>query len=545
VTEQPELRRLARGGLGGLLAAVVSAAGGLAFIAVITRNYDTSSAGVVFTLTSLFLITLAIATLGSDTGVVRFVALKRVQQPQQIGAVMSSILIPVVLLSLLLALTFWWAIPPLLNDTRYAARVDEARLLAAFLPIAAVSNLTLAATRGFGNVRPTIMTESLLRQGLQPVLALVAALLQADAFWLVAAWIAPYAASCLGGLLAYGATCRRQGVRMWVSPRSPVAAGVIGEVWRFNAPRSITQIAQMSIRRADIPLVAILAGDSAAAIYTAASRFVASGLQGIKGIQQMVGPQIARLVASGEFTQAGATLRTATTWNVLLAWPIYLACAALPGLVIALFDDPKYDYSAGESVVVILALAMLIGTAAGPVDIALLMLGRSVQSLRNNMAALLVNLGLNFALIPLWGINGAAVAWAASILVSNALPTWQIRRHLGPTSDRRTLLAGGLAVGVFGAIPLAAGLFTVSLWWHLASVLVAGLVYAGLVFGFRDALLLSDLISGLRRRRGALASPEKRTGVATGRPQGSAASTSRAQRDRDPQDPPRSDRNRA
>jgi O-antigen/teichoic acid export membrane protein len=515
VTEQPELRRLARGGLGGLLAAVVSSLGGLAFIAVITHNYPRSTAGEVFTLTSVFLIALAVATLGADTGVVRFVALKRELQPGQVGAVMASILIPVALLSVALAAALWFAMPTLLGGTSYRGEVSQARLLALFLPVAAVSNLTLAATRGFANVRQTILIESLLRQGLQPILACIAALLGADSFWLVAAWIVPYAVSCLGGIASYRMICRRQQIRSWVSPRSPDAQGVAREVWRFNAPRSLTQIAQMSIRRADIPLVSAIAGKEAAAIYTAASRFVASGLQGIKGIQQMVGPQLARLVATGQTEQAGTTLRAATTWNVLLAWPIYLACAALPGLVMALFDSERYDYSPGEVVVVILALGMLIGTAAGPVDIALLMLGRSVQSLRNNMAALLTNLALNFALIPVWGIAGAAWAWASSILVSNALPTWQIRRHLGPTSDRRTFLAAGLALSTFGAVPLATRLVGGSLWWQLGSVLLAGLVYAALVYRFRRTLLLEDLISGLRRRRGGAAPADQ---VAAGRP---------------------------
>ena len=500
MTEHPELRRLARGGLGGLLAAVVSSLGGLAFIAIITHNYPRSTAGEVFTLTSIFLIALAVATLGAETGVVRFVALKRELQPGQVGAVMASILMPVALLSVVLAAALWFSMPTLLGETSYRGEVAQARLLALFLPVAALSNLTLAATRGFGNVRQTILIESLLRQGLQPIFALAAALLGADGFWLVAAWIAPYAASCLGGVASYRMICRRQGIRSWVSPRSAEATGVAGEVWRFNAPRSLTQIAQMSIRRADIPLVSAIAGKEAAAIYTAASRFVASGLQGIKGIQQMVGPQLARLVATGQTEQAGITLRAATTWNVLLAWPIYLACAALPGLVMAIFDSERYDYSPGEVVVVILALGMLIGTAAGPVDIALLMLGRSLQSLRNNMAALLTNLALNFALIPLWGIAGAAWAWAAAILVSNALPTWQIRRYLGPTSDRRTLTAAGLALSTFGAIPLATQLSGGSLWWQLGSVLVAGVVYAALVYLYRRTLLLEDLLSGLRRR---------------------------------------------
>ena len=134
----------------------------------------------------------------------------------------------------------------------------------------------------------------------------------------------------------------------------------------------------------------------------------------------MVGPQIARLVGAGRVDQAGLALRTATTWNV------HHRLAALPRLR----DDPAVwsccssvrATSRANPVVVILALGMLVGIAAGPVDIALLMLGRSVQSLRNNMTALVTNLVLNLALVPVLGITGAALAWSAAIVVSNALP---------------------------------------------------------------------------------------------------------------------------
>ncbi len=71
-----ELRRLARGGLGGLAGAVITSLGGLAFIMVATWAFPKAEVGIVFTQTSLFLIALAVVTLGSDIGVVRFVAIK-------------------------------------------------------------------------------------------------------------------------------------------------------------------------------------------------------------------------------------------------------------------------------------------------------------------------------------------------------------------------------------------------------------------------------------------------------------------------------------
>jgi O-antigen/teichoic acid export membrane protein len=262
----------------------------------------------------------------------------------------------------------------------------------------------------------------------------------------------------------------------------------------------VTQIAQIGIRRADIPIVTALAGPAAAAVYTAASRFVAAGLQGIRGIQQMVAPQLARLVGAGRIEVASLALRTATTWNVVIAWPVYLSCAVVPDVVMSLFGP---GYESGVPVVVILALGMLVGIAAGPVDIALLMLGRSGQSLRNNMAALITNLVLNLLLVPVLGITGAAVAWSTAIVISNALPTWQVRPVLGNAGDRRTLLAGSLAVATFAVLPLlgrVAGWDSVGA--QLALVAVAGVLYLGLLARFRRPLRLVELVGAVRRRRG-------------------------------------------
>ena len=495
MSDNGELRKLARGGVGGLMAAAVSGLGGLVFITIAARSFTRADVGTTFALTSLFLIAVAVVTLGTDVGIVRFLAVKRAQgRNEHLSAVMAVTLGPVLVLSLLGAAALWFTLPLVFNDEQTAM----ARLLAVFLPMAAVSNLSLAATRGLGTVRPTVTIDGLLRQGLQPILALVVAWTASDPFWLVAAWVVPYAVSAVAGWMSYVRMCRKVGLVAITAPWSPVTEGVWGEVWRFHAPRSVTQIAQIGIRRADIPLVTAIAGPAAAGVYTAASRFVAAGLQAIRGTQQMVGPQMARLVGAGRLDEAGAALRTATTWNVLVAWPLYLTCAAMPGLVLSLFG-PNYD--SGRPVVVILALAMLIGTAAGPVDIALLMLGRSTQSLANNMAALVTNLALNLLLIPVMGITGAATAWAASIVVSNALPTWQIRKVLGNPSDKATALAAGVTLAAFGALPLAGRLVGLSTYTEQFILLGAGLViFLTLLWRFRGPLLLVELFSAILPR---------------------------------------------
>jgi O-antigen/teichoic acid export membrane protein len=178
-----------------------------------------------------------------------------------------------------------------------------------------------------------------------------------------------------------------------------------------------------------------------------------------------------------------------TTWTVALTWPVHLSVAVAAPLYLSAFG-PGYA-GAGQVATVILALTMLVATASGPVDVMLLMAGRSGLSLVNNAAALGVDLALDAVLIPRLGVTGAAIGWAVALLTRNLLPFAQVRRLLGMSPRGAGLsVAATSALACFGAVPLLArAVFgTVA----AAPALVAGAAcYAALLWAVRDRLALS------------------------------------------------------
>jgi O-antigen/teichoic acid export membrane protein len=88
------------------------------------------------------------------------------------------------------------------------------------------------------------------------------------------------------------------------------------------------------------------------------------------------------------------------------------------------------NYRAGVSSLVILSVAMLVATGIGPVDIVLLMGGRSSWNLFNVAVALILNLVLGLILVPRIGIAGAAVGLAGAILFNNVAPLVEVRAFL-------------------------------------------------------------------------------------------------------------------
>jgi hypothetical protein len=77
---------------------------------------------------------------------------------------------------------------------------------------------------------------------------------------------------------------------------------------------------------------------------------------------------------------------------------------------------------------------MLVPLAAGNVGSVLLLGGKSTWVLLDKVAVLVVNVGLNLLLIPRFGILGAAMAWAVSIVVDNVLAVLQVHRGLRVSS---------------------------------------------------------------------------------------------------------------
>ena len=230
---------------------------------------------------------------------------------------------------------------------------------------------------------------------------------------------------------------------------------VAGEFWRYTGPRAVARISQAALQRSDIVLIAALRSPAEAAIYTAATRFLVFGQLGTLAIQQVLAPQLSRLLTLGDSHVANKVFQTST------AWLMTLVMADLPR-VRDLCAGPAARLRArvrvGHATIVILSLTMLLASAAGPVDVALLMGGRSGLSLANNVISLIVDIGLNLVLIPAYGLTGAAISWSVALIVRNVLPLVQVRSMMRMSPFGRG--AGWVAVSsvlCFGLLPLVAG----------------------------------------------------------------------------------------
>lgn len=496
------LREVARGGLLNMLGAIASALLNVVIVVLVTRGFSAAEAGVFFSATSVFLIVLAAANLGTSTGLVYFIARLRVLGATRlIPRLLRVSLVPVVALSVVIgAALYAWAAPIagllVAGGGDGAHTVTYVRLLAVFIPVAVFSDAALAATRGFRTMKATVLLEKAGRPAGQALLLGMVAL-GGSAGLLAVAWAGPY----LPVAVLAGLWLRRLIRRAGSTAPGPVTSQDTGPdagarvdartVWRFTAPRSLANVAQMGIQRLGIVLVAALQGAPQAALFTAASRFLVVGQFGQQAVGTAVQPRLAEHLTLGERDAANLLYRASTGWLILVTWPLYWLSIVFAPLVLTIFGE---GYPASARTMMLLSAAMLLASACGIVDMVLTMAGRTGWNLANNLAALAVSAGLSVLLIPAYGGLGAAIGWAAAIVVRNLLPLVQlaVRMRLHPFSA-----ASGIACAIttlwFGALPLAARLLLGDgLPQACGAVLVGGIGAAGCLWYFRRRLHLDE-----------------------------------------------------
>ncbi|HZJ06920.1 MAG TPA: oligosaccharide flippase family protein [Nocardioidaceae bacterium] len=500
--EASDISGLARRGILSLGGAGVSAVANLLLIVAVTRATGKETAGYLFSSTSLFIVLEGLCALGTATGVVYFIARSRaLKQGHLVRPTLRTALGPVVLVSLVAALAMF-LLAPVAGEALGADSPQPVlflRILALFLPFAVVYDVLIAATQGFHTMTPTVLLEKVGRPVLQ-LLLLVLALTVGAAWLLPVAWMGPYLLGLLGVAFALRRLLRRNdrdSPKQLAGAEAP--AGIDRRAfWAFTAPRGLAAVAQLSLQRLDIVLVAIYLGAGPAAVYTAATRFVVLGQLGSQAVALAVQPKLSELMAREEIAATRRVYKTSTAWVVAVTWPVHLIVAMLSPLLMQLFGR---GYGDGQPVIVLLAGAMLVATSCGMVTMLLLMSGRSRENLLNVLVALVTNLSLNVVLIPRMGIMGAAIAWAVAIVLSNLLPLVQVHRafDLDPFGTG-TVRVGALALACFTLLPGAAWLASGEAPMVIGAVAVGCIAYGLGLFALRRVLELDDLVQSIRRK---------------------------------------------
>lgn len=367
-------------------------------------------------------IAMMLALLGFDTALLRFIA--RYQALQDWGRLrgvlrhaMQWVLVAGLVAGALAALLAW-----LLGDRLEPGLAPVLFAAAPLIPLFALSALRQSALRGYKRVFQAELPDSVFRPLL--IMALVAVwwawqddVRATDA--MLIQMVAALAAFVLGGWWLYRAT--PAGVH--------AAAPEYDREWvRVALPMLLIAGLHLILKQTDVIMIGALASAREAGIYAAMVRLADLAVFGLTAANAITAPMISELYSSGRRAELQRLL-TLSSRAVLVFTLAVGAVLVVGGHWIAALFGP--EFTSGVGALWILLAAQVVNAATGPVGYLMTMTGHQNAVLVIQGLAAAINVALNWLLIPLYGMAGAAIATATAIVFWNVVMFVYVNRQLG------------------------------------------------------------------------------------------------------------------
>lgn len=135
--------------------------------------------------------------------------------------------------------------------------------------------------------------------------------------------------------------------------------------------------------------------------------------------------------------------------SITVSLPIFACFILFASEILALFGP---EFSAGTAALMLLALGQIFNNATGSANTVLLMSGHSRLVMTNTIIMGVVLLAATAAIIPFWGMTGAAIAASTTFILTNlirVIQVWQLH-HVQPyTWDlAKPIAAAAAATGI-------------------------------------------------------------------------------------------------
>lgn len=198
-------------------------------------------------------------------------------------------------------------------------------------------------------------------------------------------------------------------------------------------PLTIVGGAQLLFGYADILVLGLFKSDEEVGIYRVMVQFSSLVVFGLTVLNQMLHPYFSRLYNEKNMEQLQKL--------VFISARVIFLFALLPAMAFIFYGENIVNYIYGKEYIYgiyalnILVIGQLLNASFGSVGALLNMTGHEKDSVKGMLIALIVNTILNFILIPLFGMEGAAVSTAIALIIWNVILRYYVRLRLNIESS--------------------------------------------------------------------------------------------------------------
>ena len=381
-----------------------------------------------------------LSNLGLSTAVLRLIPQHRERQEQAAlrGLMLGGrlVVLSVAVSMALIGLALLWLAGESLGG-HYA--------LPAYLALICIPIVTLTDFQdGIARARGLMAVGLLPPYVLRPLLLLACLSAAHVSGWAVNAQTAVGAAivACLAAAIVQTLLLRRHWQREL--PPGPRCYAV-GHWFRTALPFWLILACDLTLQNADVLVISTCVGPAEVGMYFAAAKTMSLVLFIPYAVGSAMANKIATLQLRGETEQLRTAIADAANW---IFWPSLVGTLVilLAGRSMLSLFNPEFVEA--YPVMLILAIGLILRAALGPADVVLNMLGEQSICARILVVSAALSVALSLALVPLFGMLGAATATSLALLAASAAHSLVAWRRL----KLKTAIWGNLRNGARGQL---------------------------------------------------------------------------------------------
>lgn len=358
--------------------------------------------------------------LGMNTGIGRY--LPRFADASDRKGVVASGLQIVVGISVSVGVVLFLFAEPIATHLLNAPEATKVLRIAAIgMPFAALMKLSVGVIQGLQQALPKVLIRNIFQPIVRFGLIVVALYFGLGATGIVGAYTGTFAVAGFAGLY-------------YMITRTELTADVSARMRRrellgFSAPLMLMATMIMVLSYFDIFILSYFRTSSEVASYNVVYPLAEMLTATLSAFSFIAMPILSEIHADGEIDGMDRTYSIVTKWIFMSTLPLALIFVLFPTASIRLTFGPEYTGAALP--LVVLSLGFFTHAVAGPNVNTLTSIGRTRTIMWDNLFAGVLNIILNFLLIPDYGILGAAVATAIAYAGVNLLYSVQLYRATG------------------------------------------------------------------------------------------------------------------
>lgn len=190
------------------------------------------------------------------------------------------------------------------------------------------------------------------------------------------------------------------------------------EILRASFPMALSAISYFLMQSTDVLFISAYDTFESVAYYSIAVKLATVTALALISVNIVIAPKIASIYNDKNFSQLKLILKKATRINVVISLPIIVLLLLFSEYVLSTFGS---NYILAKNALWVLLIAQFFNSITGPSALYLNMTGRQKKLNVILLISLVINIVLNFLLVPAFGMLGAAISTTTSFVISKIL----------------------------------------------------------------------------------------------------------------------------